>query len=201
MTSRGGSTACAPDCGCRRHSPGYEIIKVVPLEVKPNKRARKCKPGCTCGRHTPKHKPDCKCNKHRQAPKQREFVPRKNANPEMCVCGHLKGRHDPFGCKTCDFKVTNKHIVDGKPAVPCHKFRSRAGYSNTSDGNAFAKEVAANGFIKHSGELATCTNCWQPIKLGKEQTLTSVIHARAHRQVCIERVRAREFKDSPNRAV
>lgn len=173
-----------------------------------------CKPGCTCRRHNPQHREDCLCNRcggasrrirvarHNAAVRAQhraDVIPidrRKSGHPkrdDVCVCGHLDKSHDPFGCKTCESRITN-----GVPgARPCLHYRSRYGYTNRADTATYEREVKNEGFIKHIGELATCTACWMPVKLGETNTLTSVIAARAHNQICTARVRAERDKRRP----
>lgn len=154
-----------------------------------------CKPDCTCGRHHAKHKPDCRCNRCPRRPKPVEeqakrkdeviTVAKRSINPDMCVCKHMRDRHDPFGCKTCESNIQHGHAR----ARPCHQFRSRAGYAIRADHSTYEREVRREGFIRHIGDLATCTDCWQSVKLGAANTLTSVISARAHNQLCKGHVR------------
>lgn len=165
------------------------------------RRSRSCPPGCDCRRHNPTHKPGCSCNQCRgkiksvdvsvksgsirELPKQH----RRPARPDVCECGHISAHHDLFGCTLCA-----KRRTVGKR---CSEFRSRAGYSQRVDGSVYEREVSEAGFIKHIDELATCTRCWTVVKLGVAKTLTSVISARAHEQICREHVRAKQENRRP----
>jgi hypothetical protein len=186
-----------------------------------------CPPGCTCRRHNPRHREDCLCNRCGGAAKREPKPPkpkpaagqpwskavrkadvmlkadvipitRKSGHrhrDDVCICGHLESRHDPFGCKTCSTRMEKG--VSG--AKPCHQFRSRTGYSQRANCTTYEREVRDEGFIKHIGELATCTGCWTVVKLGDTNTLTSVISARAHVQICTARVRARQESHRPGK--
>jgi hypothetical protein len=175
-----------------------------------------CKPGCTCRRHNPKHREDCLCNrcggaarrvrlpKHAaavEAQHRADVIPidrRKSGHPhrnDVCLCGHVEDNHDPFGCKTCESRITN-----GFPSSrPCLHYRPRYGYANKAEDMTYEQEVKSEGFIKHIGELATCTGCWTVVKLGEANTLTSVISARAHVQICTAHVRARQESRRPGK--
>lgn len=85
-------------------------------------------------------------------------------------------RHDAFGCKTCEMRV-------GSPM--CVSFRLRGSPRQPRD-NTFAREIAREGFIAHIDEIATCTTCWQPIKIGFNHSVSCVINARAHGLKCRE---------------
>jgi len=160
-----------------------------------------CQPGCKCGRHNPRHKPDCNCPRHRMRKPTAVFdASIDGVNKQRpCVCGHVYTRHDPFGCKTCEQNSSTMRNFNGKRLPVCNQFRAR-NTNQQRDPNTFTKEVAKNGFIRHIGELAICTVCWQSIKIGLSHTLTSVIHARAHRQKCDDSVRAKQVRSSPDRA-
>ena len=178
-------------------APVIRHQNVVPHKKKHT--SRPCPPGCDCGRHNSVHQEGCMCPRHRPRVAKPDKLPRarKNANPEMCVCGHLKARHDLFGCQTCSAKVIKAHN-EGKPMPKsCSEFRSKAGTDDSDPPGTYEREVAKAGFIKHIGELATCTVCWTTVKLGAANTLTSVISARAHKQICIGHVRARRENHRP----
>ena len=154
--------------------------------------SKACKAGCQCGRHNSKHKPDCKCNRCMPRSKDGNVIPlrqRKRRNPEQCVCGHIDNRHDYFGCKTCESR--------GKV---CAKFRSVAKHKyKANKARAYDQEVQDEGFVEHHGELATCTSCWEPIKIGVAHTLSCVITARAHSIKCRENGVRPVNKHRPNR--
>lgn len=135
------------------------------------------------------------------------------AGKNRCVCGHLEVRHDMFGCKTCELlgRVCNEFRSRAKymqRCAVCNHIPSRhnpkcetckhhgeecleyvAPTRLTSGDNTFFNEVRRQGFIHHSGELATCTVCWQVIKVGFSNSVTSVINAKAHKLKCNEHKR------------
>lgn len=178
--------ACKPGCKCRRHANGGVGYQ--------------CPSGCKCGRHSPVHKPGCICPIHRSRSPRAAYkpkgVPRRRGHApkeSVCLCTHVDTVHDMFGCKTCDKHVNNNVLG----ATRCHEFRSRAGYPSKTETKAFGGDLKVEGFIKHEGDLATCTVCWMVVKLGVANTLTSVINARAHKQLCKDHVRPEQERDRP----
>lgn len=131
-------------------------------KVTGRKRGGSCKPGCVCGRHKPKkleHPPGCQCYKH------------KDRMPGRCICGHIKKRHDDFGCSVCDKNesgCTKFHDV----TVPLERDRT------------FEREVHRLGFIAFDKDIATCVGCYEPVKLGYKHSIGCVISAKAHAQLC-----------------
>lgn len=170
----------------------------------------RCPPGCTCRRHRPRHRPECLCPRcggtarrtPKPKPRRANVIPidrRKSEHgrrEDVCVCGHVEYRHDPFGCKTCEYRITHRFPT----SRPCLHYRPRYSYAIRADNMTYEREVKSEGFIKHIGELATCTGCWTVVKLGETNTLTSVINARAHVQICTAHVRAKQETRRPNRA-
>jgi hypothetical protein len=201
------------------HRDGCRCRSCVDYKKAPKSVAGKgCPPGCTCRRHNPRHREDCLCNRcggaamrppkpkpaagqpWSKSQRKADVIPitRKSGFPrrdDVCICGHIESRHDPFGCKTCSTRLEKR--VSG--AKPCPQFRSRTGYSQRANKATFEREVKDEGFIKHIGELATCTACWTVVKLGDTNTLTSVISARAHVQICTARVRAEQERRRPGK--
>lgn len=190
-----GAKHCAPDCTCGRHSPKHP-------------RNNKCEPGCTCGKHRAVHHDNCKCRRcvpYRRPKAQKPKVikikqPKRKSGfmsrPDVCVCAHVKMRHDLFGCKTCA-----EQREKGLPwAVNCTAFQARNGYAKRADETVYEERIKAEGFIKHNGDIATCTDCWMPIKVGPINTLGAVIGAKAHNQICTARVRAERENRGPDRA-
>jgi hypothetical protein len=195
------------------HREGCRCRSCVDYKKAPKSVAGKgCPPGCTCRRHNPRHRPECLCNRcggaARRTPKPKPLAPqrkadvipitRKSGHPrrdDVCVCGHVEFRHDPFGCKTCESRTTHKFPA----SRPCLHYRPRYGYSSRADNMTYEREVKSEGFIKHIGDLATCTGCWTVVKLGETNTLTSVINARAHVQICTAHVRAKQERRRPGK--
>lgn len=176
----GGSRRCKPGCGCNRHHHGTKPIESHPTNCKcvvhkalRENRPAVCPPGCDCAKHNkPKCPPGCKCGRHRMR------KTRKQLRDERCVCGHLIGTHDMFGCHTCD----GQDDGTGKPIRTCSQFRPETQPPPTNNLND--QRIAEANMLKHVGDIATCTKCLMPVKIGKPGTLAAVIAARAHTQLC-----------------
>lgn len=150
--------------------------------------SRACKPGCTCKRHKPTHKPDCACRKCApRMPIKRNWRPPKRT--DRCMCGHVEARHDKLGCKVC---------AEAGKAKLCLAFRNSLQPHKPQD-NTFAREVQRAGFISHREEIATCSLCWTPVKIGFLHSVSCVINARAHNQLCSKRHGKSKDRSSPNR--
>lgn len=147
--------------------------------------SRACKPGCTCGRHTnANHKPDCKCPLCRpRMPKRGRWRPDKR--PDRCKCKHIESRHDEFGCTVCD--LCTEFVAYDSPAKPKDR--------------TFAREVHRLGFIAHTGDMATCSTCWGTVKIGGMHSVSCVINAKAHKQLCSKSSGKAKENCSPNRAI
>lgn len=189
------STACAPDCKCGRHTHRNKPADQHPKNCKctihaPKKKPKaaekpkrtgqyNCAPGCTCSKHNrPLCPPGCGCKRHK--PNYKRNKPRQ-PNPERCLCGHLIGGHDIFGCHTCDNSGEDEY-KPGKPVRYCKGFRAETGPRPKEDPND--QRIAEAHMLKHIGELAICSKCLMPVKIGKPGTLAAVIAARAHAQLC-----------------
>jgi hypothetical protein len=140
------------------------------------RKGASCEPGCTCRRHTNNtHRPGCLCPRCRPKRSAEEIAfSRKHKRPDRCVCGHIEKRHDLFGCKACEEK--------GGPdpgGQLCGEFRALDAPAKPQDVD-YARQVAKYSFIAHQRELATCTKCWQVIKIGYVHSLECVLNARAH---------------------
>jgi hypothetical protein len=83
-----------------------------------------------------------------------------------------------FGCHTCDGNKTGNK-TDNKV---CTGFRAET--ETTASENLNDSKIAEAGMLKHVGEIATCTKCFMPVKIGEPGTLSAVISARAHVQIC-----------------
>lgn len=155
-----------------------------------------CKPGCNCRKHRPNHKPDCPCRpcvfkRNGGIPGKRnrgEYIRPKELTPDRCKCGHIQKRHDDFGCLICEQR--------GKL---CSEFR-RHDAPNEPQDNAIARTIAKLGFAAHANEFATCTNCWQTVKIGFGHSITASINAKAHAVDCHKRKQNNVRNSSPNRA-
>lgn len=187
-------------CQCRSC---VDYTKVEDKPGKPHRRHRRCQPGCNCRRH----------DRHNGYKPRHDAEPNGRAGRNRCVCGHLDVRHDSFGCKTCDGQdrdcpefrsradyfdkcarcrhLPSRHNTQCESCKlygkSCPEYVPPTKY-HTKD-KTFINEVKRNGFIHHVGELATCSNCWQVIKIGLAHSVSSVINARAHSQLCRSRVR------------
>lgn len=100
---------------------------------------------------------------------------RRDAHDDYCLCGHRERAHDALGCNACDRK--GKMCPEYQKSVPWE--RDKRDRSET-----LARRVRDAGFMNHVGPLATCTNCWEPIRVGIAGTMSTLIQARAHAQKC-----------------
>lgn len=145
--------------------------------------------GCRCPKC--RHKPDCQCKrcegqKNYPSDAGRSWRPPKRA--DRCRCGHISGRHDMFGCLICEERgrLCAEFVPWDAPKQPVE-----IGYE---------ARIKKEGFIQHNRELATCTNCWQTVKIGFSHSLTCVINARAHAISCRQKYGKSCNGHRPNRA-
>lgn len=102
--------------------------------------------------------PGCTCNRHNQ-------IRTHNAD---CVCDI---------CNRSEIRAL-KYVAD-KPDLQMELFEE-----NTLPTEDYAAQVKASGFVAHNADIATCSACWMPAKIGKANTVGSAILARAHVQKC-----------------
>lgn len=152
---------------------------------------RSCPPGCQCKRHNPTHKPGCKCPRCRPMLSEES---RTRTRKDRCVCGHIKSRHDIFGCRTCERSSPN-----GRDGAMCSAYCPKYGAAQEKQ-DSYAPQVRKYGFILHQQETATCTSCWTVIKIGFVHSVTCAINAKAHALKCQQHQREKQARTRPNRA-
>lgn len=163
---------CPPDCRCGKHAPRKHDISTHPpgcncIAHNLTRNTEPCEPGCHCGKHFQRKCPrGCTCGRHNRRQRMlQEYT---------CLCRHHKRHHDAFGCQMC---AKHRHVDE-----MCMAFRSEIAPVEKQD--QYGKKVIAEGFTKHVDEIATCTACWMPVKIGRPGTISCVIAAKAHKQLC-----------------
>jgi hypothetical protein len=173
--------------------------------------SQKCIPGCTCGRHNrPKYgsnTTECEacgtkegpfvqgyCPKHYQRFRRtgdpfgdgRRFNSVENTRNFWCVCSHYsddhKGEKRTGSCrvKGCDCKKPTKVNLE---------------YLNDC-----MRKIKGLGFFNHTAKLATCSQCLEPIQIGRWHEPETIKRALLHRRRdCPGLRKARAENSSPNR--